>query len=248
MYESNGLADLLQSYGRGLEPLLEGRIVGGNPTTIEQFPWQVSMQRFGGHRCGAVILSANRMLSAAHCTNIITLVGLAVRAGSSQSQSGGQLLNVDRVVNHPQFNQFTLDNDICVLWLAGSFNMAPAGLSTIRIPSQNEGTAIGAMGQVSGWGALCEGCAGSPDLRYVSKPVITNAQCNTAYSGGITAGMLCAGFPEGGRDACQGDSGGPFVVSGTLAGIVSWGSGCARPGFPGVYARVSFYTNWILAN
>lgn len=64
-----------------------------------------------------------------------------------------------------------------------------------------------AMSDVAGWGAQCEGCSATDILRFVTVPVISNAQCNTQYGGMITAGMLCAGFPEGGRDACQMDSG-----------------------------------------
>ena len=49
------------------------------------------------------------------------------------------------------------------------------------------------------------------------------------YSYSITEDMLCAGSP--GKDSCGGDSGGPLTVkeSGqhTLAGVVSWGRGCA---------------------
>ena len=57
--------------------------------------------------------------------------------------------------------------------------------------------------------------------------------------------MICAGLYSGGLDGCQGDSGGPLVVideqsnSPVLAGVVSWGVGCARPGQFGVYADVS---------
>ena len=202
------------------------------------------MQRFGAHRCGGTILSANRILSAAHCTFGITTAGLSIRGGSTLNQSGGQLVDVIRIVNHSGYNANTLVNDISILWIS-HFNMSPQGLSVIRYPNPDEGVAIGALGQISGWGSMFEGGAVTPALRYVSVPVVSNAECNAAYGGGITAGMLCAGFPEGGRDSCQGDSGGPFVVSGIVVGVVSWGNGCARAGYPGVNTRVAFYTRWM---
>jgi trypsin len=61
--------------------------------------------------------------------------------------------------------------------------------------------------------------------------------------------MWCAGVAEGGKDSCQGDSGGPIVDgSGLLQGVVSWGNGCARAGFPGVYTRIGNFVTFINSN
>uniref|UniRef100_A0A3Q1EUP0 trypsin n=1 Tax=Acanthochromis polyacanthus TaxID=80966 RepID=A0A3Q1EUP0_9TELE len=85
-------------------------------------------------------------------------------------------------------------------------------------------------------------------LQEVNVPIVTNSDCSNSY-GGITDNMICAGLTEGGKDSCQGDSGGPLVSKNdsiwVLAGVVSFGNGCAEPNFPGVYARVSQYQSWI---
>jgi len=62
--------------------------------------------------------------------------------------------------------------------------------------------------------------------------------------------MFCAGWWDGRADTCSGDSGGPVVdVGGSrLVGIVSWGIGCATPGFPGVYTRIDAQKEWITAH
>lgn len=60
--------------------------------------------------------------------------------------------------------------------------------------------------------------------------------------------MICAAVEKGGKDSCQGDSGGPMVVNGKLAGVVSWGVGCASAEYPGIYSNVANQLEWIRAN
>ena len=97
------------------------------------------------------------------------------------------------------------------------------------------------------------GGSATNNLQYVRVPAITNSACNAAYGGSITDSMICAGYPGiGGKDACQGDSGGPFVCNNNgnavIAGVVSWGYGCAHAKYPGVYARVTTVLDWVKNN
>lgn len=88
------------------------------------------------------------------------------------------------------------------------------------------------------------------NLRKVDVPVISRTTCRSEYgTSAITTNMFCAGLAAGGVDSCQGDSGGPIVdASDVLQGVVSWGSGCARPDFAGVYTRLGNYVSWINSN
>ena len=216
-------------------------IVGGNQTTIERFPYIVSYQNFGAHRCGANIISETRLITAAHCAARVE--STTVRAGSTDQRQGGVVSAVTCFLSHPDYNPRTLDNDVAIIEI-NPLTIGLPGIASIRLPVQDEYVEADRKAEVVGWGAACERCPSEHLLRYVAVPIVSNEDCNVSYGGGILDSMICAGFPEGGRDACQGDSGGPLILDGQLIGVVSWGHGCARPFFPGVYARAATFTSW----
>merc|ERR1719210_772708 len=100
----------------------------------------------------------------------------------------------------------------------------------------------------SGWGSLGDSYA--TKLMQVSLPYITQETCSGLLgSYRIHEAVICAGYQEGGKDSCQGDSGGPLATivndKWTLAGVVSWGTGCAQENRPGVYTHVAKYLDFI---
>lgn len=114
-----------------------------------------------------------------------------------------------------------------------------AGVAVVALAAGLGVDAVAAAGQDGDVKPYIVGGEQSDHLMKVGVPITTDEECSTAYGESYKPeGMVCAGVPEGGKDSCQGDSGGPMVVENKLVGVVSWGEGCARPGKPGVYARV----------
>ncbi|MCK7625000.1 serine protease [Streptomyces sp. RS10V-4] len=215
------------------------RIVGGTDADVREVPWQVSLRSAGGHICGASIIRADAVVTAAHCTAEAPPGALSVQAGSSVRGSGGQVVRVARVLRHPRFDAATIDYDVAVLVLASPLDFGP-GVRAIGLVEPGREPAEGTPATVTGWGATRDGGDLPVRLRQVAVPKLSDAYCKGAYGpSSITPRMTCYGYEAGRKDACQGDSGGPLVVGGRLAGIASWGTGCASPGHPGVYTKVS---------
>jgi secreted trypsin-like serine protease len=232
----------------------EPRIVGGMLASRGQFPWQVEVRNtvtFGF--CGGSVIAPAAILTAAHCVDDASASSIRVVAGVLRLDETGQTRGVSQINVHKDWDR-DINNDIAVLELSSPVTLGGDVAAIAPLTSaQGSLVAPGQMTRVSGWGSTVENGTVSNDLRFADVPVVSQTECAADYAPGsiINANRhLCAGFASGGVDSCQGDSGGPLVVrdgSGVFfqAGIVSFGNGCARPGFPGVYTRVSNYLSFI---
>jgi len=230
------------------------RIVGGVPATDGQIRYIISLRytNGGSHFCGGSIVSERSIVTAAHCVDGDSASQLAIRYNTLLHNSGGTLVNVASLFMHEQYDPYEIDNDVAVLNLAAALDLSLPNAGSVSLPDQGQDPVEGADVTVSGWGTLSEGSGSLPTaLQVVNVPIVGRPKCNTQYAsfGGITDQMICAGVDEGGKDACQGDSGGPLVgqVNGVnvLWGATSWGYGCARANYAGVYTRVGIFVNWI---
>ncbi|KAJ3659654.1 hypothetical protein Zmor_011331 [Zophobas morio] len=237
----------IPSYLRAKNSLLpDGRIIGGSSISIDEVPWQVSLQYYSSHICGGSIISANWVVTAAHCTDGSSASQLSIRAGTSNRGSGGQVVNVARIYQNPNYNDRLIDYNISVLQLSSALTLN-SDVAAVGLPSASTSWPAGTTSLVTGWGSTSEGSSSLPSsLQGVTVEIISQSACSAVYGyGSITDRMLCAGVSGGGKDACLGDSGGPLVIGNTLAGIVSWGYGCARPNYPGVYSNVPALRSYI---
>lgn len=225
------------------------RIVGGATAAIGGWPWAaaIAFEAPDGNLsqfCGGSLIAENWVVTAAHCD--VRPHEKVILGRRDLTTDEGQVFSIKRVIGHCNYDPVRNNSDIALIELEPEpgFQQQPLPLidpqDTLAQP-EDKATVIG-------WGRVMEGGNASAVLRQVEVPIVSNQMCQQAYPGGITSNMLCAGID--GKDSCQGDSGGPLMVRGSdqdwrQAGIVSFGTGCARPSFFGVYTRVSQYLFWI---
>jgi Trypsin/Divergent InlB B-repeat domain/RTX calcium-binding nonapeptide repeat (4 copies) len=247
---------------------LQPRIVGGDPTTIAEWPWQAAItlnpasfpgNGFDRQICGGSLVAPTIVVTAAHCvhdgafespTVFASITGRTTLSSSSQGQeiAWSTYFAFVNGSGQPLFNPSTLDWDVVFAQLSSP---SPSSNSTsIQIAGANE-AGFWAPGNenawATGWGSTLFGGPGSDTLREVNIDRIADSVCAAPTSHGSDfhpETMLCAGELAGGQDTCQGDSGGPLVtpIGGgafRLIGDTSFGIGCALPNLPGVYGRVA---------
>jgi trypsin len=219
------------------------RIINGQAPS-QPWPAQTSVS-FNGMVCGGTLLSARWVLTAGHCA---TDAGGALPPGDftlnvgGTTRSNGSHVLVDRVVVDPDFTPQTNfappTSDLTLLHLANAVAQEPLRLvGTGGAEAALWGAGVAAT--VIGWG-ITENNVQSTFLREAQVPMVGDSACSVPMGASFhPASMVCAG--GGATDTCGGDSGGPLMTSRagvfTLVGVTSWGAGCGRAGFPGVYSR-----------
>ncbi|TXH78005.1 MAG: trypsin-like serine protease [Lysobacteraceae bacterium] len=198
-------------------------------------------------------------------TRFQVLIGATTITGASENQR----VRVAQVSVHPKYDPLTQENDIALVKLAKPFPTAIIPLALTAAAEPQAG-----MMSLAGYGATKEYqpfewkparvekqiALISNRLLVARLPLQPTSDCITQYDKirattgfadyKVTSAHLCAGYPRGAKDTCRGDSGGPMLAHDDAmrpiqVGVVSFGYGCARPGFYGVYTRISSHADWL---
>ena len=233
--------------------LPEPFIVGGEEVDPAcpncKYDFMVSLQTNSGyHFCGGALVREDWVITAAHCVQGDSPSQVKVKIGlhNVNGTQGSITRSVSQIIIHPSYSSWSLNNDYAILQLSQPItNFEPIQLVTDTSHDEEP-----VMATTMGWGATQSGGWGSNILLEVDVPI--DDSCGNYSNSDITNNMVCAGFNTGGYDSCQGDSGGPLIMTNSdgeyeLIGIVSWGYGCAEPGYPGVYAKVHSRLDWFFS-
>jgi secreted trypsin-like serine protease len=217
-------------------PILE--VVGGNVAKAGEFPWVVRLSM----GCGGTLTAPRVVLTAGHCVGPTgPNAKITVTAGVTDLKAKNAVTaHSVEVIRAPGFQTETRGDDWAVVKLDRELGLPTLDLVPDARADQGDVT-------VMGWGQTKESSLQQErKLHYATVPTIPDATCAKSYLAAkvtlVQADSICAG--RHGVDTCQGDSGGPMVHRGrdgwwAQVGIVSWGLGCARDAYPGVYTQIS---------
>ena len=235
---------------------LDQRIIGGQPVSITDNPWQVAIlaatvpTNLVAQFCGGSVIAPRWVLTAAHCVDRQTPPErIHVLTGTDSLEQGGSRIQATRIHVHENWKPETtgFDFDIALIEVESDLG----GTAVVGDTSTTEHPITLAV-RVTGWGRTSRSSqVGSKMLQGIEIPYVTRATCNRplSYNGQVTTNMICAGPQQGGVDSCQGDSGGPATAmineTRRQVGIVSWGTGCAVANKYGIYTNLSQFGAWV---
>ncbi|XP_059783072.1 serine protease 40-like [Balaenoptera ricei] len=244
-------------------PAVTGKIFGGRDAPEKRWPWQVSLLYNGQHICGAALISAYWVASAAHCFQLshdpsaykVLLGYYRLKTPTSHSRQA----SVYRVIVNTDFNKrYYMGSDITLLQLYRPVDFSDY-IRPVCLPGPNTQLPPHTSCWITGWGMVSEErVLSAPYTLQEGEVGVIDSQVCTSYFQGpdpnndtysIRDDMLCAGDLMTGKSICRGDSGGPLVCqlnnTWLLIGLSSWSRPCQEPISPSVFTKVSYFAQWI---
>ncbi|XP_048483155.1 collagenase [Plutella xylostella] len=239
------------------EQSISTRIVGGSAAKPGDFKYQAGLVISIGQArsvCGGVLLSATRVLTAAHCwfDGRNQAQAFEVVLGSTLLFTGGQRVHTTDVQTHENWNPIFVRNDVAIARISAvtlDDNVQPIALPV----GLTDNNFVGYKAVASGFGRTKDGAGIEPTqfLSYAWLEVIANDVCRRSFPINVFSSTICISGVNA-TSTCNGDSGGPLAVEidnkRVLIGITSFGSaqGCENDS-PAAFARITSFLPWIQA-
>jgi len=236
--------DATQSVVRFKSAVPSYKIVGGTEVNYNKYPWFcfLLIKSTDGkyYSCGGSLIYSEWILTAAHCVTTADSVIVVLNTNAIQSPLSPDAIvtNATNLFIHPNYDINTFDNDIALLKIP----TVSAAIRPINMAGEATSISDGTNMNIIGYGATSEGGSSVDIYREAIVSTTSLSGCSRTYGTPLN-GKICAYAPS--KDSCQGDSGGPLFNGNTIYGVVSFGYGCARPGYPGVYESVKYQQQFI---
>ncbi|XP_076341795.1 chymotrypsinogen B-like [Tachypleus tridentatus] len=251
---------LNQACACGTLPELSFRIINGEETSVNKYPWMVLLRyERKKHRrgsCGGTLISPSYVLTAAHCSTRNNR-RKPLKPGQAETITGehdkwvietqSKVVDIEYVMIHPQYRPKPVLNDIALWKLKHPVELSEY-VDLICLPPPDVNFS-GMQGTIVGWGwTNSNGGEYSHVLKEAKVPIWSPSECQNKWKNDVHPTNVCAGGED--KDVCWGDSGGPLAVEvdnrWIVLGVVSFGrSECAEESWPSVFTRVSSYLDWI---
>ncbi|CAB3225166.1 unnamed protein product [Arctia plantaginis] len=249
----------------GALPILNRKVFKARRVSIREHPYVVSIRRNVAHYSVGCILTKNVVLTVAFPLIKVSLAELSVVVGENYADRGSMLHTVILIIEHENFNPFTLENDIAMLRIFEDITFKG---SAKAIPLIYDADLIyGRKAFVTGWGRcdrtgkeLCLPRSTRYTLDERLDPMLRTVTFNLQFENkkycslyqpnevSLPPGMLCLGESRQSNPAmpCLAVPGAPLAVGARLAAILSWGFGCCHlKDLPLIYTDIKYFLPWI---